>query len=265
MFYRRRTNAHTLRQRALRRLRRLTGAVGVKSHEVHFVRTGDEIHKRVRFHHAAEAIAVEQALSSFGNWDGLPALVVRYGAELWVEYVHGSLLDPREAPADLLPRFFAEMYRRGSRLVPLRSTTVPHRLQEDIAYLARTGYLSQEVCRGLADRAGAIEPAEAWLGFEYVDPLPKNFVLRGGNLVGVDVEALQPASLLGIGPAKAFLRWYDHPVADFLARLTEAGAPDLSAQFEYAELCFRCAYAKQKTFQRKTHLAPPSSFDRFLA
>lgn len=253
-----------MRQRALRRLRRLTGAVGVKSHEVHFVRTGDEIHKRVRFHHAGEAMAVEKALSRFGSFEGLPALVVRYGTEVWVEYVHGEMLDPRSASLDLLPRFFAQLYQRGNRRLALAATTFPLRLKDDLAYLDRVGYLSRDVCRRLAERAEAIEPAEVWTGFEYIDPLPKNFVVRNGVLVGVDIEALQPEALLGIGPAKAFLRWYAYPVADFLSRLAEAGAPDISGQLEYAELCFRCTYAKQKTFQRKTHLAPPSSFDRFL-
>lgn len=259
------TNAHSLRQRTLRQLRRLTGAVGVKSHDVHFVRTGDEIHKRVRFRHAAEAMAVEKALAGFGSWEGFPALVVRYGNELWVEYVHGPMLEPRATAPDLLPRFFAGLYRRGSRRVGLRSTTIPLRLEDDLAYLARTGYLSRDICRGLAARAREIEPAEVWTGFEYIDPLPKNFVVRGGALVGVDVEAILPDALLGIGPAKAFLRWYDGSPGDFLERLVAAGAPDISGQLEYAELCFLCTYAKQKTFQRKTHLAPPSSFHRFLA
>jgi hypothetical protein len=262
---RRRINAHSLRQRALRRLRRMSGAIGVKSHEVHFVRTGVGIHKRIRFLHASEAIAVERALVLLGKYAGVPALVVRYGTELWLEYVHGEVLDPLAAGSDLLPHFFAELYRRGSRTIETASSGIPAQLREDIEFLQQTGYLEPAVCRRLLERAVELEPERVWLGFEYIDPLPKNFIVRDGMIVGVDVEALKPDTLLGVGPAKAFLRWYREPARDFLERLGRAGAPDISEQLEYAELCFRCTYAKQKAFQRKTHLAPPSSFDRFLA
>lgn len=243
----------------------MTGAVGVKSHEVHFVRTGEVLHKRIRFHHTSEAIAVEEALVALGRYGGVPSLVVRYGCDLWLEYVQGEVLDPHAAGQELLPRFFGELYRRGCRMAAISTTGVPVRLRKDIEFLQRTGYLKPAVCRRLFEKADELEPEQVWLGFEYIDPLPKNFIVRDAMIVGIDVEALRPDTLLGVGPAKAFLRWYREPVADFLVRLGREGAPDISGQLEYADLYFRCMYAKEKTFQRKTHLAPPSSFERFLA
>ena len=99
---------------------------------------------------------------------------------------------------------------------------------------------------------------------DFVDPVPKNFVIRNDLLVGIDVEALKPDILLGTGPAKARLRWLDSTGDVLTRRLRDAGSPDLSSQFDYAELCFRCSYARQKVLQRKAHLAPASIFDVYL-
>lgn len=258
-------NAHPLGQRLLRQIRRFSGASSIKSHEVHFLQLEGHTRKRVRFQHATEAMSVERTLEEFGRNLAVPACIFRQGSELWLEYVHGPLLDPRLAGSPtLVVDFFAELYRRNCREVKLASTTFPSRLERDVRFLAEAGILSSAATHQLLQRAAALQPETAWVGFDYIDPLPKNFVVRDGSLVGVDVEALQPGRLLGTGPAKAFLRWLSVVPAEFLRSLREAGAPDLEQQFEYVDLCFRCAYAKQKSFQRKMHLAPASIFDRFL-
>lgn len=112
--------------------------------------------------------------------------------------------------------------------------------------------------------AASFEPATLLLGFDFIDPVPKNFVVRNDRLVGVDAEALRTETLLGTGPAKALLRWLRIPADELVMRLRTAGSPDLTSQFAYANLCFRCSYARQKYLQRKSHLAPASIFAAYL-
>jgi hypothetical protein len=265
MFWRRQQmNAHPLKQRVLRRIRRFAGAAGVKTHEVHFLQHDGVTRKRVRFHDAAEATAVERILEEFGVSPAIPACIFRDGREIWLEYVDGPLLDPRTDCRALMSKFFSEIYRAKCHQVEVAATAFPARVERDLRFLADERILSCAAARHLSRRAVALQPKTAWIGFDYIDPLPKNFVVRDGVLVGVDVEALQSGLMIGTGTAKAFLRWFSVPRSAFLESLSEAGVPDLHEQFEYVDLCFRSAYAKQKSFQRKRHLAPPSIFDRFL-
>ena len=258
-------NAHSLRQRTLRRLRRHLGAAGVKTHEVHFVRVDGELRKRVRFETEDESVGVADALESLGSSVSLPAVIRRDGRELWLEYVDGPALDPKKHDGlALLLGFYASLYGVAVRSCAVDASPYPARLKDDLHWLETSGVLPASATAALARRAATIEPRKVFLGVDFVDPVPKNFVIRGGLLVGVDVEALKPDTLLGTGPAKAMLRWLN-VTGDAMTRgLHQAGSPDLSAQFEYAELCVRCSYARQKVVQRKAHLAPPSIFDRYL-
>jgi hypothetical protein len=261
----RETNAHPLRQRLLRTLRRLKGAAGVKTHEVHFVRVDGTLLKRIRFEKDGDALAVESALFDFGASAGLPAVVRRDGRELWLEYVEGPGLDPaKHDGAFLLTQFYASLYAGSVRSLPVDASPYPERLKDDLHWLQAARVLSPSAAASIARRADAVEPGHVLVGFDFIDPVPKNFVIRGNRLVGVDVEAFRTDTLLGTGPAKALLRWLDMTGDEMTRRLRELGTPDLTSQFDYAELCFRCSYARQKHLQRKAHLAPPSIFDPYL-
>ena len=258
-------NAHSLRQRTLRRLRRHLGAAGVKTHEVHFVRVDGELRKRVRFETEDESVGVEAALAGFGSSASLPAVIRRDGRELWLEYVDGPGLDPSKHDGlSLLLGFYASLYAGAVRSCRVDASPYPARLKDDLHWLESSGVLPVSATASLARRAAVLEPEQVLLGVDFVDPVPKNFVIRGGLLVGVDVEALKPDTLLGTGPAKAMLRWLNVTGDEMTRGLHQAGSPDITSQFEYAELCFRCSYARQKVMQRKAHLAPPSIFDRYL-
>lgn len=261
----RETNAHSLRQRTLRRLRRHMGAAGVKTHEVHFVRVDGTLLKRIRFETEDEAVGVEAALTGLGATASLPAIVRRDGRELWLEFIDGPALDPKRHDGfSLLLGFYAALYAGSVRRCAVDASPYPARLKDDLLWLESSRVLPASATASLARRAAALEPREVLLGVDFVDPVPKNFVVRNELLVGVDVEALKPDTLLGTGPAKARLRWLDSSGDLISRRLHEAGSPDLSSQFEYAELCFRCSYARQKVLQRKAHLAPASIFDVYL-
>jgi hypothetical protein len=261
----RETNAHPLRQRLLRTLRRLKGAAGVKTHEVHFVRVDGTLLKRIRFEKDGDAVAVESALVDFGSSAGLPAVVRRDGRELWLEYVEGPGLDPgRHDGALLVTEFYATLYAGAVQTLRVDASPYPERLKDDLRWLVSSRVIAASAASAIARRAAAVEPRQVLLGFDFIDPVPKNFVIRGKRLVGVDVEAFRPNTLLGTGPAKALFRWLDMSGDEMTRRLRDCGTPDLSSQFEYAELCFRCSYARQKHLQRKAHLAPPSIFDPYL-
>ncbi len=258
-------NAHPLRQRVLRTLRRLTGAVGVKTHEVHFVRVEGKLLKRIRFEKEGEAQAVEYALAAFGPSGDLPAFLRRDGREVWLEYVEGPPLDPaKHDGALLIIEFYSALYSGEVRRLDTAATPYPERLKDDLRWLESSSVLAASVTASIARHAASFEPSQLLLGFDFIDPVPKNFVIRDDRLVGVDAEALQTETLLGTGPAKALLRWLDIPGDEMLTRLRDSGGPDLSSQFAYANLCFRCSYARQKHLQRKSHLAPASIFESYL-
>lgn len=262
---RRERNAHSLRHRLKRGWRQLIGADDVKQHVVHFMRIGEQTYKRIRFQSVSEAAAVETILERFGPTPALPACVTRHGKHLWLEFVRGEIFDSAAGDAEaLLGHFFAELYRRDCRRVSIADTPLPARLERDLRFLAESKFLPEATAMKLVQRGRELEPDGIWMGYDYIDPLPKNFVVRDGHLVGIDVEALQSNVPLGTGPAKAILRWSELTLPTFLERLREAGSPDLREQFEYVELCFFSAYAKQKSFQKKSHLAPPRIFERFL-
>jgi hypothetical protein len=242
------------------------GAAGVKTHEVHFVRVDGTLLKRIRFETEDEAVGVESSLLSLGQSAHVPAIVRRDGRELWLEYIDGPPLDPRKHDGlPLLLGFYSSLYAGAGRSCSVDASPYPARLKDDLLWLESSGMLPASATASLARRAAAVEPRQVLLGVDFIDPVPKNFVIRGERLFGIDVEALKPDTLLGTGPAKALLRWLDSTSDEMTSRLHLGGSPDLAAQFDYAELCFRCSYARQKVLQRKAHLAPPSMFDRYLS
>ncbi|MEM7055156.1 MAG: hypothetical protein AAF446_11535, partial [Pseudomonadota bacterium] len=102
---------------------------------------------------------------------------------------------------------------------------------------------------GLAQR---IQPDRVLTGWDYVDPVTKNFLLTSQKLVAIDVESLVSATPLGTGLAKAQLHWLDDAKLDSLQhRIHQQSGPDILPQIEYIALCFRVAWAKRKLLQGK--------------
>ncbi len=252
-------------QRWRRRWRALRGGGLGKTHQVHLVTIGQLSLKRVQFADPDSARRIAANLEALKDPDAFPRLLMQQGAELWLEYIPGRLARLNDA-ADgrLLVDFFVRLYR-SAPMVTVDAAPYTARLQRDLDFLSATGVLS----RARADQLRALErhwcPSAVWVGPDYLDPLGKNFVIRGERAVAIDIEALSCDSPLGTGLAKAMLRWPFDPAPAVLAGLAAHGGPDLAPQLPWTRLCFLCDYFKQKLLQGKPGYLRLEALDSLLA
>ncbi|MGV7227602.1 MAG: hypothetical protein ACQ9IQ_02980 [Nitrospirales bacterium] len=108
-------------------------------------------------------------------------------------------------------------------------------------------------------------PEQVWVGFEYTDPVLKNFILRTDNwrICVVDVDGLAGNQLLGIGVAKACVRWLAHYQSLFFSSLTQQGAPDIQKYFSFVELYFLAKWMKRAFLEHAWKVIDSTLFERF--
>lgn len=252
-----------------RRLRyfvsRLFGSRLQKSQRVALVEINGQRYKRVILRDSYLATLIEQSLEAFGPSTRLPGLVIRYEHEVWVEFVPGEV--PNGASDELaadLARFYAHVYSRSPRLADSDGDIWVTRLRRDIRFLANVGVLSSGVAVSLEQSLAKRIPPRYWVGYDYNDPVIKNFVHGpGGELCGIDIEALVPDQLIGLGVAKALMRWMEPHRAVFFDTYAQTGAPDIAPFFDFVELSQLAAYTKLMFVEHKWANIVPARFDRF--
>ena len=255
-------HALPLWQRLRRRWRAWRGAGLNKSHVVHFVQIGEARFKRVGFAAAETAQAVAEGLERLADSACFPALLMRDGHQVWVDYVPGGppqLSDP--ADQQRLVEFFVRLYGQA----PVQTTDpapISVLVARDLDFLSRCGVLTQDRSHRLLELERALRPSQVCLGMDYIDPLAKNFVIRGDQAVAIDIEALILDTPLGTGLAKAWLRWPFDPAPEVLRRVLAAGGPDLAPQLAWTRLSFLGSYFKQKVLQGKPTYIRLDAFDR---
>lgn len=244
---------------------RLRHGVG-KSQQAFFVTINGHSYKRVVFGDSLEASAVAGALEACRDCVGLPELVLIQESEVWVRFVDGRKLDPAsQSDRHALMDFFAALYAKDPELVDLAETTLHPRLLIDLGFLRDSGVLDEVRYAMLRERAGQLRPERLWLGYDYVDPVLKNFVINDQGLFAVDIESLQKGVALGTGIAKSGLHWLSDDRQGFLERIcAQPGVPDLAAQQAYVELCLVAGWTKRKLLTGKWSRARAGHFDRFL-
>jgi hypothetical protein len=256
--------AHSLARRTVEALRsRFIGGIG-KSQRVYFVHVAGQRYKRVIFADSRLAEVVEANLESLGVECGLPRLVLRHENEIWVEFVIGRPLDVNQAEDfQALAELFAALYRHDPVQLPVEQTRLSSRLLSDLQFLGDAGVLAPQRVGQLLTAADQLKPDLIWSGYDYVDPVAKNFVVAPRGLVAIDVESLQAGQPLGLGIAKCRVHWLDQASEDFVARIIAAGAPDFRPQFRFVELCFLAAWTKRKLISGKRRHVDPERFSCF--
>ena len=136
-----------------------------------------------------------------------------------------------------------------------------------LAFLRETRVIGNEAWCDLSATAQRIAPATVAVGFEYTDPVLKNFVRpdAGGPLCAVDVECLVENRPLGLGIAKASVYWLAPPQRERLLASFDASLPQLRAQLPYVELCFLARWTKTKFLTGKRKHAHGQRFEAFRA
>lgn len=138
------------------------------------------------------------------------------------------------------------------------------RLHRDLRFLERVGVLSAAARGGIVQGIGGITPASLWVGFDYNDPVVKNFVVTAEGLVcGIDIESLLEEQLMGLGVAKALMRWMEPYRTVFLEAFAATDAPDFIPYLDFVELSHLAAYTKLMFVERKWANVDPARFDRF--
>jgi hypothetical protein len=238
------------------------GGIG-KSQRVYFVHMAGQRYKRVIFADSRLAEVVESNLESLGS-SGLPRLVLRHENEIWVEFVTGRPMDVNQVEdVQALAALFATFYRHAPVQLPEEQTRLSSRLRSDLQFLRDTGVLAPQRIDRLLTVADELKPDAIWSGYDYVDPVVKNFIVAPRGLVAIDVESLQAGQPLGIGIAKCRVHWLDQTSEDFIARVIAAGAPDFRPQFKFVELCFLAAWTKRKLISGKRRHVDPDRFSCF--
>ena len=243
--------ANSLWQRLRRRWRAWRGAGMLKTHRVHILTIGRQRYKQVSFADTPRAEACAAALRALEPSGCFPALVRHHEHQVWTEFVNGH--SPGHSPGDApderaaLVDFFVTLYARpaegGAPDLPA------HR--RELEFLHSAGYLEPARLKAVAERAERLAPANLALGHDYLDPVRKNFILTGAGAVGIDIEALLAGQPLGLGLAKARLRWLGDDHARVLEALRARGHGDVADQFEFVEQLFVVRYFVDKLIQRK--------------
>jgi hypothetical protein len=263
--YRRRRLEPSL-QRARRFLQRLRGGFD-KRQRVYAVDIAGTRLKHLVLPDACVAGEIAQNLEDLAPLGIFPRLVARYRNELWMEYVEGSAVDgSAPAPLEELAVLFAALYKLDTRVVAREARHYDADVARDIALLTDFAVIDRPTADRLAALAARGAPAHAWVGYDYNDPRPQNFLRTpGGALRVLDVESIRRDVLIGTGVARACVRWPDLDRERFLARLREHGAPDFTHYLSFLELAFAASWTKRCVLQRKGHLIDRAIFERLAA
>jgi hypothetical protein len=237
-----------------------------KSQRMRIVAVNGIRYKRLLLPDASIAREIERNLEAFGPTPRLPRLVTRFENELWVEFVPGET--PAQADdrvATEVAEFYADIYAKAPRPVALSDTSLPQRLERDLRFLHETGVIGHQAWRELSAAAERLQPPTLAAGFEYTDPVLKNFVrpASGGVLCAIDIESLVRDRPLGAGIAKASVFWLTPPQRELLLARLDGPVPLLRPQMPFVELCFLARWVKTKFLSGKRKRVHERYFEPF--
>ena len=245
---------------------RLFGTRLQKDKGIHFVTLNGHRFKRLILCDSYLACEIERYLENFTRSGYFPPVVARYEHEIWLEFVEGiSIPSVDEQFVIKIAEFYATVYGINSALVDTKKSKFPDRLLQDLRFLHQIGVLTQASYQDLQDAVPGLIPEEVWVGFDYTDPVLKNFILRPetGQICVVDVDGLAENQLLGTGVAKACVRWLGPYRSLFFSSLAKQGAPDIQKYFSFVELCFLAKWMKRAFLEHDWKVIDSTLFDRF--
>lgn len=247
-------------------LSRVFGTRLQKAKGLHYVTVNGHRFKRLILCDSFLATQIEQYLEDFQESGYFPALVARYEHEIWLEYVEGEPI--RSVDEDFvlkIAEFYATMYGASPALMNAKQSQFPDRLLQDLHFLLQIGVLPQATYKDLHVAVPDLIPDQIWVGYDYTDPVLKNFLQRSenGRICVVDVDGLAGNQLLGIGVAKACVRWLGPYRSLFFSAIADHGAPDFQKYFDFVELCFLAKWMKRAFLEHDWKVLDPALFGRF--
>lgn len=247
-------------------LSRLFGTRLQKAKGIHFVTVNGHRFKRLILCDSFLATEIEQHLEGFIESGYFPPLVARYEHEIWLEYVEGiPIRSVDEALVLKVAEFYATVYGKNPILLNTKQSPFPGRLLEDLRFLHQINVLTQESYGDLQTVVPGLIPEQVWVGYEYTDPVLKNFIFRtdNGRICVIDVDGLAGNQLLGVGVAKACVRWLRPHRSLFFSSLAERGAPNIQKYFSFVELYFLAKWMKRAFLEHDWKVIDSTLFERF--
>ncbi len=245
-------------------LRRFVFNRFVRTKNARQIQLGGRPYKRITLPDTYVASRVAEKLKPFRDLGVFPRLIAIEDNELLLEFVTGTeLTEPVDRSfVDRFVEFFAVIYSVDRRRVKLSETDFEREVREDLDFLVEVSLLSPEVRADLEARLDRITPSEVWVGYDFMDPLPKNFVLTGeGRLVAIDVEDLHADRLIGGGIAKSVLRSLPGDREQLLDGLAARANLDLRPAMPFIELHFLTHWTKRAFLKGSEKLIDGSLFE----
>jgi hypothetical protein len=237
-----------------------------KDKSIHFVTVNGQRFKRLTLCDSYLASEIEQHLTCFAGSGYFPSLVTRYEREIWLEYVEGASIQSVDEEFVLkIAEFYATVYRANSALLDAAQSAFPGNLLQDLRFLNQISILTHNSYLDLQAAVKDLTPKQVWVGYDYTDPVLKNFILRpeNGQICVVDVDGLTGNQLLGMGVAKACVRWLAHYQPLFFSHLSSQEVPDFQQYFAFVELCFLAKWTKRAFLEHDWKVINPTLFERF--
>jgi hypothetical protein len=240
----------------------------VRSKHVRLVHLNGVPFKRVTLPDAWVAERIARNLTALRDSELFPRLVAVTDHELLLEYVEGEIPSgPMDVPlVDQLAQFFAALYSIDSRRVARDDAPFVGDLQRDLSFLRDVGVIGDPVWQDLHTAAESTAPSEFWVGYDFLDPLPRNFVVTpAGRLVAIDVEEIESDQLLGSGVVKAIIRSVGPHRGRLLDALKRQSPLDLTPALPFTELHFLTGWTKRAFLKGRAKLVDPTRFEPYRA
>ncbi len=253
------------RSSRLRRLLRRARNRLVNSHTVRLLELGGYRCKRITFHDSWLAEQAATSLRSLRGTKMCPELLAHFEHQVFVEYIEGKPVEAfGESHVPRLVEFFTALHATGSEARDISTLPIQGDLELDLAFLRNVSVLSDECAQDLSRAAGHLAPERLRVGFEYTDPLPRNFVERpNGDLVAIDVESFERDAVQGTGLAKVLARADDAFRECLFAQLRDSGHSELARALPFIELAFLADWMKYAFLKGREKIIDPGRFERF--
>ncbi len=242
-------------------LRRLFGVFG-KRQGVLFVDINGYRYKRVVFKDTLQASSVQTNLMTFSDAGLFPKLIDRYENELLLEFVEGESFDPEQASHRAgFVGLMQALYTRDRDQATVDSDQWLLQLNTDLDFLVRCGVLESDRHHALMQAVLPLVPDTLVLGWDYMDPVSKNFVFHDDRLMAIDVESIASREPIGTGLVAASLHWLsDDGLGKLVSEFDQAPA-DLLRQLPFLTIAYPVGWCKRKILQGKHNFLPKAGLE----
>lgn len=251
-FRRKETAAYPFSKRILKHLKRKAGILP-KRMDISFVKLGSQRYKRISFIDNYTPIRLKATLDLVSSSNHFPKLLIQHENELWVEYLDGHLLNIMSDPiCDQLAKLYGDL----SSINPTKITAgnYVNEIEINLDFLRKMDVIDYQLQQKLLSLLTRIAPKEVWVGLDYADAIPSNFLIQKDShkLVAIDIESLKEEALLGRGLAKAATIWLDDIyLRRIINYLKENKHPDFYNDMEFINLYFRSEWLKSLFLRNK--------------